>query len=212
MSMYQRSRALPFLLSIACVGCGSSPTATPVVNPVPSKAFYYENFSTTPDGAVPSGWVGGEKLIVTRVGRAQTLLISSVNDDIKDSASTPAIQFPQDFRVEAVVSMEEGSAWGGGCSAAFGLQVGSVSVGTNTAMCSMVIPYFDGDTAQWNGAIGRNATFALEKRANVFSFTINGQRVLLKRIADFQPPDRIRINVWGRQGRLEIHSVSASAL
>ena len=106
----------------------------------PSRAFYYENFSTTPDGTLPADWTGGDNLVVGQVGRRRALFISTIDDDIQDRAATPAIRFAQDFRVEAIVTMERGNAWGGGCPATFGMQIGSVSVGTNTHFCDQVVP------------------------------------------------------------------------
>ncbi|MCK6462809.1 MAG: hypothetical protein L6Q29_03275 [Candidatus Pacebacteria bacterium] len=171
-----------------------NPDYTNGITPEPSSSesgdFFYEDFSTVTEGSIPSGWMGGEHLVVGSLGRAKALYPSPTGR-YSDVIITKPIEFPENFRLEFVISIPN-SCWG-----MMQIFVGSASFGNR---CCRIL--FNQDEIH-QCEIGTNASLVLEKRGNVFSVSLNGKQYHLKRLTQYEKPRNIRIQFSG-EGRKSV--------
>lgn len=176
---------------------GSSPSQKAFQS---SDIFFQENFSEVTEGAIPTGWIGGDQLIVGQVGRTKALYLSS-NSRSSDVVITSPISFPENFRLEVVVTIPN-SCWG-----SIRVDVGSISFGNS---CCRIL--FNQDEVH-NCDIGNKAIFVMEKKGNIFTLSLNGKQYHLKRFSRYETPRNVRIALAGdSRGSVILHQIVATKL
>ena len=156
--------------------------------------FFYEDFSRVREGTLPTGWVGGDNMVIGKVGRENALYLTPTQN-IVDVVGIPNIIYPENFDLTFRVTIPN-SCWGN-----FKAFVGPVMFGNK---CCRII--FNEDEIQ-HCDIGTNALFTIRKRENVFSVYLNGKQTHLKRINSYEMLNYIRLQLEGTRGSVIIHSV-----
>ena len=196
------------LLAVGCIlKMGSGASSGSILAAAPQNAFLYEDFSGVADGALPGGWTGGDNIVVGPVGRGRGLYVSS-SSDVNESVMSPHLAFPENFRIELIISAPSD------CSSTFGegfrVDVGSIGAGFEFSNCTQHL-FFGGDRSKYV-EIGNNAVLAVEKNRDVFSLWVNGKRYLLKRLSKYDPPDRIRMTFVGSRSQVIVHRIAGTPI
>ena len=186
----------------------SSKPAPPTTKPKdiqfpPGTVFFFEDFLTTPDGHLPSGWTGGSNLIVGQVGRNRALYFSS-NGFFEETVVTNKVQFPENFRLELVLSIDNAT------QGFFSVDIGNISIGNES--CRMV---FNGDKLGIDDCqIGMFSSIIIEKVSNVVTVFVNGKKNHIKRLERIDKIENMRIRLKTRKRNDEalLHKVVATSL
>jgi len=164
------------------------------------SSLFFEDFSTVTEGAVPSGWVGGDQMVVRTTGRGKALFLAATGRS-QDSVSTAPIHFPENFRLEVVATIEN-SCWGS-------IQVSIGALQFLNRCCVLALP--PDEVNECN--IGKNASFLLERQDGVVTLAVNGKRHFLRRWPNLKLDGRLRIDLrQDNQAGVTVHRIALTAM
>lgn len=140
----------------------------------PGDVFYFEDFSQTEAGYLPSGWVGGKNLMVKEDrGRKMLVLFQGREDGI----IIPNLRFPKNWQLDIVLRF-------GGRESNFGVAVGSKGVAKALVQIESTWgKVWLNDSGGQYGELEDQATLVtLRQEGSICKLLINGGEVLTSRL------------------------------
>jgi curli biogenesis system outer membrane secretion channel CsgG len=142
-----------------------------------AKTFWSVSFDRVPDGLVPDGWNASDRVLVTGSSRSRALQLTSASG--QGSVLIDGVQFPSDFRVELVVSLQP---W-----ARFGFQAGDLVASTAGE--------FMGENFQRVPTDGNKHVVLLERRGAVLKMFVDGQEHKIVRRNQMSIGETVRLTL-----------------
>ena len=163
------------------------------------KIFFKEDFSEIDEGDIPENWLGAEKLLVENDGRKKYLTFFEKSEFYNTNIQN--INFPENWKLEFAADLGYWNSIEG--------NIGNLHY--------WILPWNScvqlDNTKQEVGRFKGSTTFAIMKKVNKITLSLNGSQVILTRKPDFQKPNSIQFGIrWGDRDRFKIYHIIGTEL
>jgi TolB-like protein len=156
----------------------------------PGGEFIHEDFSRVPVGLLPTGWIGGDGLIVRSDGGRSFL--TDFQDLPVQTVTVPNLQTPANF--ELTYSVQYGPRHNNTSSI---LKVGGITTCLDVfGWCTMNQSRSD----QRDNYVGKTIQITLIKEGSVFRYLVNGEERIVARYPDYRPATAITLEFRNMSG------------
>ena len=167
--------------------------------PDDKKIFFKEDFSEIEEGDIPGNWLGAEKLMVENDGRKKYLTFFEKAEFYNTNIQN--INFPENWKLEFAADLGYWNAIEG--------NIGNLHYWILPWNSSVQLD----NTKQEVGRFKGSTTFAIMKKGNKITLSLNGSQVILTRKPDFQKPNSIQFGIrWGDRDRFKIYHIIGTEL
>lgn len=167
--------------------------------PDDNKIFFKEDFSEIEEGDIPDNWLGAEKLMVENDGRKKYLTFFEKAEFYNTNIQN--INFPENWKLEFAADLGYWNAIEG--------NIGNLYYWILPWNSSVQLD----NTKQEVGRYKGSTTFAIMKKGNKITLSLNGSQVILTRKPDFQKPNSIQFGIrWGNRDRFKIYHIIGTEL
>ncbi len=163
------------------------PTST---RSAPAGYVYFEDFKNVPDGMLPDGWLGGEKLMVKSDGRQK--FVTDFEQQSNHKVLIDNITFPENFEFTIVFQFSH-QAYSTHVFAYLGSLKLTIDVYGWYRINNTVID----KKVDWRNKLVKAV---LTKEGPIFRLYINGEEVLLMRDTDYKLPQAISLEFQNMSG------------
>jgi TolB-like protein len=165
----------------------SKPSPTPSA---PAGYVFFEDFQNVQEGMLPSGWLGGEKLMVKSDGRQK--FVTDFERQESHKVLIDNVTFTENFEFTTVFQFGD-RAYGTQLLASLGSLTMTIDVNgwyrlNNTKVDKNV---------EWRGQIVKTV---LTKEGPLFKLFVNGEEVLLVRDTNYKLPQAIALEIRNQSG------------
>lgn len=143
----------------------------------PGEVFFKEDFSNVSEGMFPTGWIGGDKLMVK--GSKRRKFLTDFEFQSGHRVTIDNVNFPNNFELKYTVD------YGGEAHSTTHLDIGSIKVVVNIyGWCKI-----NESLSDRNEYYGHKVVqVALKKDDTVFRLFVNGEERIVSRFPDFRTP------------------------